>query len=156
MKSCKLCGKYIPARVKLGDKVVNTQRRKYCYDCSPFGSGNSTLLKGNKTPDEKQEIVNVRKKKRSKVVSNFLKKQRQSRKEKLVNLFGGKCSKCGYMKCLQALDFHHVNKEDKLFSLSTLGYTCAWERLMEEARKCVILCANCHREAENGVNDGIT
>lgn len=56
--------------------------------------------------------------------------------------------KCGYKKCLRALEFHHKDAASKEFHLSALGYTCKWERLLEEAKKCNLLCSNCHRESE--------
>ena len=39
----------------------------------------------------------------------------------------------------------------KNFSLSHEGVTRSLERAREEARKCVLLCANCHAEVEAGV-----
>jgi hypothetical protein len=37
----------------------------------------------------------------------------------LVYIHGGKCALCGYNKCLSALEFHHINSDDKDFSLGT-------------------------------------
>jgi hypothetical protein len=148
MKTCKDCGKGIPCRVKINDKIVSTQRRKYCYECSPFGSGNNHLLKGNKTDEQKKAILDLRKKKRSKVVYQFQKIWRRKRKDKLLQELGGKCSKCDYNKSMWSLEFHHQDPNTKKFCLSVFGYTCSWEKLIEEAKKCVILCANCHRETE--------
>ena len=46
------------------------------------------------------------------------------------------------------MDFHHVR--DKSFQLTNF-YTKSLEALKEEADKCVLLCANCHREVHAGV-----
>jgi 5-methylcytosine-specific restriction endonuclease McrA len=56
------------------------------------------------------------------------------------------CSICGYSKCDRALEFHHVNPEDKSFSLNqaNLGFTV--ERVLCEFYKCMLLCSNCHKE----------
>ena len=59
---------------------------------------------------------------------------------------GGKCQKCGYDRCSDALEFHHNNLSDKDFSISSKGYTRSWNRVREELDKCTLLCANCHRE----------
>lgn len=85
--------------------------------------------------------------------SKYQKKARKERKRKLVEMLGGKCSRCGYNKCIRALDFHHLDSTEKKFNLSTLGYTCSWDRLVEEAQNCELLCANCHREEEADEDD---
>lgn len=38
---------------------------------------------------------------------------------------GNKCSICGYDKCLGALEFHHLDSEEKDFGISEKGYTRA-------------------------------
>lgn len=59
---------------------------------------------------------------------------------------GGKCQCCGYNKCNSALEFHHINSEEKDFGISAKGYTRSWESIKKELNKCVLVCANCHRE----------
>ncbi len=55
------------------------------------------------------------------------------------------CSVCGYNKCASALDFHHNG--DKKFILATAPNNgCSLEKIEKEMEKCIILCANCHRE----------
>ena len=62
----------------------------------------------------------------------------------LKMLYGGSCKLCGYSKCLKALDFHHVNSSDKIFEISS-SRGCI-KKMAVEARKCILICANCHRE----------
>lgn len=75
--------------------------------------------------------------------------RQQSFKQKCVDYKGGKCEKCEYSKCLGALDFHHVNPNQKEFALSKYRST-SWEKnktvVTNELDKCILLCANCHRE----------
>ena len=59
---------------------------------------------------------------------------------------GGKCEQCGYDRCIDALEFHHRDPALKDFSISSKGYTRSWEKVVKELDKCVMLCANCHRE----------
>jgi hypothetical protein len=73
-------------------------------------------------------------------------KRRKALKEKAVEYLGGKCSICGYDKCLNALQFHHTNPEDKDFSISAKGYTRSWKIVKQELNKCILVCANCHCE----------
>ncbi len=69
--------------------------------------------------------------------------------EKLERIFGPlQCQVCKYSKNLAALDFHHVESHTKDSGLGMMK-TASFERLRREAEKCVILCANCHREVHN-------
>lgn len=73
-------------------------------------------------------------------------KRRRKVKQMSVEYLGGKCSKCGYNKCVDALDFHHLDPKNKSFNPSENGHTRSWEKQKEEISKCILLCANCHRE----------
>lgn len=44
------------------------------------------------------------------------------------------------------LDFHHVNKEDKIDGISRLLHSHDVKQLIEEINKCVVVCSNCHRK----------
>lgn len=67
-------------------------------------------------------------------------------REALINQRGGKCEICGYSKCIEALEFHHLDPKQKDFSISNTGGTPSFEKMKEEVDKCQLLCANCHRE----------
>ena len=70
------------------------------------------------------------------------------RKETLINLKGGQCKMCGYTR---ALTFHHLNPEEKCFELALCDlWSHSWEKILEEAKKCILLCANCHCEIHSG------
>ena len=71
-------------------------------------------------------------------------------------MLGGSCEICGYNTCLTALEFHHKNeseKSDKSFGISANGMLAKWEKLIEEAAKCKLLCCRCHRELHDGLHD---
>ena len=70
-------------------------------------------------------------------------------KKRSVELMGGKCSRCGYCKCLRALQFHHLDPKQKSFGVGACGHTRSWARVQEELSKCILLCANCHAEEED-------
>jgi transposase len=78
-------------------------------------------------------------------------KRRRKIKYLLVAEAGGCCALCGYGTHPGVLQFHHVDPGDKRFSLSHTGVTRSIEKARAEARKCVLLCANCHAEVELGV-----
>jgi transposase-like protein len=75
---------------------------------------------------------------------------RRKLKRVLVEEAGGACMLCGYARFDAALQFHHVDPAAKSFALSREGVTRSLARAREEARKCVLLCANCHAEVEGG------
>ncbi len=76
---------------------------------------------------------------------------RKRLKARAVAYKGGKCMLCGYDKCNAALEFHHLDKTIKSFGLSKKGVTRAWSSIQTELDKCILVCANCHREVEAGV-----
>lgn len=73
-------------------------------------------------------------------------KRRKKIREMAVEYLGGKCCLCKYNRCMAALDFHHVDESTKKFGLSQDGMTRSWDKTRKELDKCVLLCANCHRE----------
>lgn len=77
-------------------------------------------------------------------------KRRKQMREYAVKYKGGHCQVCGYGKCTQALEFHHLDPTKKDFGISASGYTRSWTRVRKELDKCLVLCANCHRELHAG------
>lgn len=73
------------------------------------------------------------------------KQKRQRYKEQAIEYLGSKCNICGYDKCNQALEFHHLDqskKSDKYVSMRNWSF----ESKKEELDKCILLCCRCHRE----------
>ena len=54
------------------------------------------------------------------------------------------CVQCG-QNHPATFDFHHINRDTKEASVNELIKNRAFKRAMEEVKKCVVLCANCHR-----------
>lgn len=96
--------------------------RKYCYDCS----GESSRTKYDTRKHQKTIL-------------------RRSMKRQAIKMLGGKCSICGYSKCIDALEFHHVNPKEKDFKLGS-GNTMSWDEYKKEVKKCILVCSNCHKE----------
>ncbi|MDO8676687.1 MAG: hypothetical protein Q7K16_03515 [Candidatus Azambacteria bacterium] len=86
-----------------------------------------------------------------KCASRWVINSRIKKKRELVKMFGGKCKMCSYNRYIGSLDFHHVNSATKKFALSVKGLCYAWKDILREAKKCVLLCKNCHTEVENGI-----
>lgn len=75
---------------------------------------------------------------------------RRNAKIRLLSICGNCCIVCGYNRCGAALEFHHLDPSLKEFSFSS-GVPINFQRLVDEARKCVLCCSNCHREIETGI-----
>jgi len=73
--------------------------------------------------------------------------RRLALKERAIAHLGGKCQQCGYNTCAAAFDFHHLDDNEKEFDISSKQ---SWAAIEVELAKCVLLCANCHREAHAG------
>lgn len=72
------------------------------------------------------------------------------KKARIVKESGGKCSVCGYDKNLSSLTFHHLEPDKKSFPLDTRAFANRKHSLlMEEVKKCIVVCRNCHGEVEN-------
>ena len=80
------------------------------------------------------------------------KKRRNLYKTKLVEAHGSKCAICGYCKTSNSLEFHHSDSKKKEFSISS-NDVGSFEKLLEESKKCIMICANCHREIHAGLVD---
>jgi transposase len=74
---------------------------------------------------------------------------RRRTKQRLVEEAGGACLLCGYEKNPRALHFHHLDPKEKRYVISRHGHTRGFAEAQAEARKCVLLCANCHAEVED-------
>jgi hypothetical protein len=122
-------------------KMRSLYRRSFCLECSPFGDHNTSKSPlGIRTADE---AVQARRDRRREQFRRSLRKRRRKRKIDLVAAYGGRCVDCGYANCPEALQFHHRDPSTKEFGLGKFSGSLA--RLLEEAAKCDLLCANCHR-----------
>jgi len=99
-----------------------------------------------KSPRLPRQIIDKKyyEKNKKEVYARKQKRTKEFRKE-LKLMLGGKCSKCGYNKCLEALDFHH-DKGNKEGMISKLTKDFSKQKSLKEVKKCILLCANCHRE----------
>lgn len=98
----------------------NAYNRLYCYDCVPQAA--------NDNGAERRRMI----------------------KEWALEYKGNKCCVCGYNKCVDALDFHHLDPSQKEFQLSDRNLSNDWRLVRPELDKCVLLCSNCHRELHAG------
>lgn len=79
--------------------------------------------------------------------------ERQREFKKLcVEYKGGKCCLCNYDTYIGALEFHHLDPKQKDFNVSKARFTKFDDRVTSELDKCILVCANCHREEHAKLN----
>jgi hypothetical protein len=72
-------------------------------------------------------------------------KRFRSYKKSAVEYKGGKCSRCGYNKCLGSLDFHHSDPNQKDPDWKKMR-NWSLDKIKAELDKCELVCRNCHGE----------
>ena len=77
-------------------------------------------------------------------------KRGRIRKLELVRMNQGACENCGYDRNYAALEFHHLDSDTKSFQLDLRSLSNRkWSVIEKEAKKCILLCSNCHAELHN-------
>lgn len=120
------------------EKLLNCSRSMISIYCNKYGLGGEKRKLLN---DEERRIANYA----------HVKTHRQKIKEKGIEYKGGKCERCGYDKCSRALEFHHTSPNEKDFNISKYS-VLAWNKIKIELDKCILLCANCHRELHEEID----
>ena len=131
---------------------VNRNKRDgldlYCRDCKKIRRAAS--YDKSKEREKAYHYAYVRRNEaRVKELSNRRRLiDRTNKKQVIVDSLGGKCMNCGYQKCLAALEFHHKDPKAKEFCISEALRRGMYDEsiVLAEAQKCLLLCANCHRE----------
>lgn len=171
MKICLKCNKEFKTIVKINGKSHVLGNRKFCLECSPFKLHNTkNLLNGQLKTKNHKECAKCKlflpntseffynRTKRGDLSSyckkcNTIVKVEQGRKVKLeaVNYLGGKCVICNYSKHPSVLDFHHKDPSKKELKISDQRNS-SFKKIKSELDKCVLVCANCHREIHIGLH----
>lgn len=163
---CKTCGGAIPTFILVGGHRRYHRGRKQCFECNPFRTWSHRAVEG-----QEQRLAPVRKCRKCKgefAASEFptnstqrgyknsycktchveiIRTSRQRFKDQCIDYKGGRCERCGYDRCRDAFDFHHVDSLTKEFELSRHKRSQIDERVKAELDKCMLPCANRHREA---------
>jgi 5-methylcytosine-specific restriction endonuclease McrA len=84
---------------------------------------------------------------RAAYMRTYIKARRKVRRARLIELLGGQCVRCG---STDELEFDHIDPETKVFAVGS-DMSRAWDKLVEEALKCQLLCRECH--VAKGIED---
>lgn len=120
---------------KFGPK--NYGETKYCPSCETFHPLSNFYNRRGK------EGAYAYCKNCTKIKSNSL---ARDFKAKLVEYKGGACQICNYNRCQDALDFHHLDPSEKDFTIANYKGKILNDTIKKELDKCILVCANCHRE----------
>lgn len=71
----------------------------------------------------------------------YMNKRFAQRNQEALEILGGKCAKCG---STEKLEFDHIDPKTKLFGIKYA--TRNWEIVLEELKKCQLLCRMHHEE----------
>lgn len=180
MINCLKCKRNFSTYLKIDGELKNLSNRKYCLDCSPYKKHNTRKLENASIVAKCKEELPITKlcnlcklilpsenfgiyfhKDRWKIFSyckicdsKRLKDKSFLRKKKSVDYKGGKCELCGYNKSYRALEFHHIISEQKELLISRFRLK-DWSIIVPELDKCKLLCANCHREEHDRLENDI-
>lgn len=81
-----------------------------------------------------------------------VKEWRKRTKKRIIDSMGGSCVCCGYNKCHGALSLHHIDPKEKEFGFGSIRASAKnWTSIVQELRKCVLVCNNCHSEIHEGM-----
>lgn len=162
MPDCRKCGNNFPYNIWIDGKLRNLQHRKYCFDCSPFKSHNTTKLEQftdiyycprcntkktvndfyTRSENRRQRVHSWCKK----CTSYYKTENQREHKIRCVKYKGGCCEVCGYKKNVSALVFHHLDPNKKEFAIGTWRREGKWAETKKELDKCKLVCCNCHAE----------
>ena len=150
MPKCKKCKSNFPYRIKVDGVIRNLKSRSYCLKCSPFKSKQGYEHRKDRSNRSKTKICPICEREFGWTKNNVCSScrssnMREKNKIALINMLGGSCVECG-ISDIRVLDFHHI--QDKKFTISS-RLECSIVDLKQEAEKCVLLCANCHRIEHN-------
>lgn len=84
--------------------------------------------------------------------SDRVKRWRKRCKERIITAMGGSCCICKYNKCQSSLALHHLDPKKKDFRFGGIrANPKSWDKIVDELRKCVLVCHNCHNEIHEGM-----
>ncbi len=149
---CKNCSSPFKRFVVIDGKLRNLQNRKFCLQCSPFKTHNTlpdlihvshahetekrcsncnTIKPINEFYSRRDRTINKSVYSHCRVCANELSIKRQKKnKTDAINYKGGKCSRCGYNKYQECLEFHQILFRGKLcVNFPQAFFACEQNRL---------------------------
>jgi hypothetical protein len=112
---------------------------QFCRECGVKNERNPMF---GKTPWNKNKKSDFNRKEYNR---NYVNQLRWDKKKKLIHIMGNQCWKCGDKNLpICVWQWHHLDPNLKVKALSQM-LVKSWENLLDEAKKCVLVCSNCHK-----------
>ena len=142
-------------RKALGCSIATVSKWSACI------SNNESIIRENTqinndmrwNQGRKQREIDFLKRKYGTSFSNktWRRKQEESVRAFLLLIGGDACQVCNYNRCKANLCFHHIVTQDKRFQLNGRNlYRYSRNLIIEEAKKCALICVLHHGEIHNG------
>lgn len=128
-KVCSKCKRELPLDNFRWKNKSQGKKHSQCKECQ-----SKSEKKHYRENTERQKAVRER--------ANF---QKQANVEYVEYIKQQGCVKCGE-KRTWVLDFHHKNPEEKENTIAHMLKSASIETLDNEIKKCILFCANCHRD----------
>ena len=153
---CQKCKDWFSQNVVIDGVHRNLSHRRFCLTCMPFKArtnGQQSWKNQEILSDQKVCVDCCRPIRRKNRCSSCSVSRSRKKKLKilLLDILGGKCVFCGYGGEIKwrALVMHHVENRSFCVNDGAMGF--GWKKIIEEAKKCVLVCCNCHQEIHLGI-----
>lgn len=148
---CQKCNREFKAKCVIEGVHKNLGKRRLCLECMPFRSRwvNTNAWRNTRPEKDANHCLDCGRPvlRRKRCMSCFVHKTRRKKMERLIReVLGGHCILCGYGDEFRwrALEMHHVESKSFCINEGTMGF--GWQKIFDEARKCVLVCCRCHKE----------
>ena len=140
-KRCSGCHKELPLSEFYKNRHSPDGLQGYCKAC-----GKAKTKQYQKEKPEKFREISKRSWVKNREKRNANDRKRMNTHFNFINSLKTPCVKCGESR-FYVIDFHHIDPSTKLFTISDGSKTHkSNEDVMNEVKKCVCLCRNCHKE----------
>lgn len=153
----KLCKRCNTNPVKRGTRSSGkTYLSSYCVDCIAHNNLQHRIKRDNANVcmscGEKREANKKRCNKCALAFTLNIAVRNRNSKRAAVEFCGGACVDCGLRTdAVDVYDFHHIDPAIKERGVGDL-LRSGWDKVVEELKKCILLCSNCHRKRERQID----
>ncbi|MCI7428559.1 MAG: hypothetical protein MSS83_05580 [Methanobrevibacter sp.] len=140
-KKCCCCKKQMPVNEFWKSSTTKDGLQGYCKNCCRI---RTRAYRENNPEKVKVYTKNYWNKYNNKLIEKY--KMRRDKRQIFLDTLKTPCVKCGESR-IWVIQFHHIDPNLKSFALAEgKKYHKSKEDVINESKKCVCLCANCHKE----------